>query len=312
MSTLTRGVTVLSSGLLTTVQDTGRWGYQRFGVAVSGAMDVLSHRLANLLVHNSTEAATLEVTLIGPKLRFDTSSIFAVTGAAFDLWLDHQRVRSNVSHLVHAGQTLTFGRCRRGARAYVAVSGGFDTPLVLGSRSTHVASRMGGLAGRALRAGDLLPVGSPDDAAAFRAARRPPVFRLPTRGARLRVIMGPDDDAFDGPQRKGFCSTRFVISASSDRMGYRLDGPPLQTSESGERISTAVSAGSIQLPRDGHPILLMADHQTAGGYPRVATLISADLPRAAQLRATDWVEFEPCTHEAALRAQIAQERCLLS
>ena len=305
-------VAILTPGLLTTVQDTGRWGYQRFGVAVAGAMDLASHRLANLLVGNPAEAATLELTLTGPTVRFDGEAALAVTGARFDMWLDGARLNLNERTTVRPGQTLTFGRCRQGGRAYLAVAGGFATPLVLGSRSTHIASGTGGLRGRALEAGDTLPVGSRADDAVVAPNRRRPVFRLPRGGATLRVIPGPDLDAFDARPLQTFFSSRFVISPHSDRMGYRLKGPLLETSSSvAARISTAVPVGSVQIPGDGQPILLMADHQTSGGYPRAATIISADIPLAAQLTTSDWVEFEPCTQAVALRANIAQERRLL-
>ena len=306
-----RSVVVLSPGLLTTVQDTGRWGYQRFGVAVAGAMDLPSHRLANLLVGNHSHAATLEVTVTGPTIRFDGAGVVAVAGARFDVWLDGIRVNPSQSVPVGADQTLSFGRCRQGRRAYLAVAGGFETPVVLGSRSTHIASGTGGLRGRALEAGDRLPVGRSGRDLSIVPSRRRPIFRLPRGGATLRAIPGPDRDAFDARQLERFFTSRFVISPRSNRMGYRLEGPPLEISPSLARISTAVPVGSVQIPGDGQPILLMADHQTSGGYPRVATVITADVPLAAQLTASDWVEFEPCTEADALTAHIVQERRLL-
>ena len=304
-------IDVLQPGLLTTIQDSGRWGHQHFGVPVAGPMDRSSHRLGNLLVGNRASCATLEVTLSGPRLAFRRELLFAVTGAPFDLTLDGAPLAMNTVHAGRAGQQLAFGPRRAGARAYVAVAGGIDSPPVLGSRATHVGSATGGLDGRALRAGDRLALGADVERTARPGEARPGVVRVPDAGARVRMIPGPHDDRF-GPRGIATLEAgRYRITADSNRMGYRLAGPPLAQAASSELISGAVPTGAIQVPPSGEPIVLMADHQTTGGYARIGTVISADVPVVAQLAPSDWIEFEACTLEVALRALIAQERKLM-
>ena len=304
-------IEVLQPGLLTTIQDSGRWGRQHLGVPVAGPMDRSSHRLANLLVGNRAACATLEVTLIGPRLAFGRDLLFAVTGGEFDLALDGVRLAMNTVRAARAGQQLSFGPRRAGARAYVAVAGGIDSPPVLGSRATHVGSATGGLDGRPLRAGDRLALGADVERTPRPGDAREGVVRLAGQGARVRIMPGPHDDRF-GPRGIATLETgRYRVTTDSNRMGYRLAGPPLEQAAGGELISGAVPTGAIQVPPSGEPIVLMADHQTTGGYPRIGTVISADVPMVAQLAPSDWIEFETCTLEVALRALIAQERKLM-
>ena len=310
-------------GLLTTVQDCGRWGFQDRGVPVCGAMDVYSHRLANRLVGNDPCEATLEVTLTGPELQFEAETTVAVTGAEFELRLNGTSVPLNDPIVAPAGSSLRFGERRRGARSYVAIAGGLAVPRVLGSRSTHQASAMGGFAGRALRAGDRLPIGEQTTGIGNRESgvdqvRIPRDSRLPTPdsrrlclpdgGARLRVLPGPHVERFETGAVEMLASSRYRISPESDRMGYRLEGTPVIGQKAQELISCAMPVGGLQIPSTGQPILLMADHATTGGYPVLGVVISADLPIAGQLAPGDWVEFELCSldvADAALRAQEA-------
>jgi antagonist of KipI len=288
--------------MLTTVQDCGRWGFQADGVPVSGAMDLFSHRLANALVGNQEEAATLEVTLIGPEIEFQEATTVAVAGAVFGLALDGVPVAINRAFDVAAGSRLRFGERLKGARAYVAVAGGIDVPVVLGSRATHLLTKMGGFEGRSLRRGDVLKSGSGPTAGRVIGS----ALRLPDGGAKLRVIPSPD----------GFglvASTRYIVSPRSDRMGYRLEGHASPDRPTGTVISAAVPSGAIQVTPTGQPILLMADHATTGGYAVAATVITADLPLAGQLMPGDWVEFRPCSlaeADAARRDQEAALGCL--
>ena len=305
-------VGVRRPGLFTTVQDGGRWGYQHVGVPVAGSMDVASHRLANAIVGNEPSAATLEITLVGPELECDRPTIFAVTGAEFDVHLDGVDVPANTSCLARSGQVIAFGQRRSGARGYLSVEGGFDVPSVLGSRSTHVASRMGGFAGRALRAGDVLDVTAGGGRCLSEGTRCDPVFPMPKDGTRVRVIVGPHTEMFGPSRLQAFEHARYQVAPESDRMGYRLEGERFRLSDDVSVISSAVPIGSIQVPPEGFPIVLMADHQTTGGYPRVATVISADLPVVGQLKASDWIEFESCSPAEAVRALIAQERALMA
>jgi antagonist of KipI len=306
---MTGTILVHRPGLLTTVQDLGRWGYQAWGVPVAGPMDLYSHRLANELVHNPPDAATLEVTLIGPDLEFDAPSQVAICGAEFDVTLDGQPLLATASVRVPRGGRLQFGRRHAGARAYVAVAGGIATERVLGSRATHLVSGMGGLEGRALAAGDRLPFLPTEDAL---VARRAPMVTLPPAGrARLRIVPGPQADWFTEEARTTLSSVSFRLSPRSNRMGYRLEGPPLARRREDEPISEPLTFGAIQVPAAGAPILLMADRQTAGGYPKIGVVIAADWPTAGQLAPGDFIEFAWCTRRDAAAALIARERPLL-
>ncbi|HEX8029334.1 MAG TPA: biotin-dependent carboxyltransferase family protein [Vicinamibacterales bacterium] len=300
---------IVKPGLLTTVQDLGRFGHQASGVPVAGPMDAFSHRVANHLAGNDATAATLEITLIGPELVVDADTTIAVAGAQFEVTCDDRLVPSGTSFNVRKGQRIKFGRVLQGARAYLAVAGGVQTEPVLGSRATHLVSRMGGLNGRGLIAGDRVPVAS---GLPPRPQRKSPVMMLPSKGrALLRVIAGPQADWFEADALKTIAGVSFRISPQSNRMGYRLQGPPLVRSNEGELISEPLGIGAIQVPSAGEPILLMADRQTAGGYPKIGYVISADLPLAGQLAPGDFIEFNLCTPREAVAALIARERQLL-
>lgn len=306
-----RAFTVLRPGLLTTVQDLGRWGHQAAGVPVAGAMDTYSLRLANGIVGNPESAAALEITLLGPTLRAEAPLVVAVAGAIFDLQVDDRPVPHGAPVELDAGSILRFLERRAGARAYLAVSGGLETPVVLGSRATHVVSRMGGLEGRALLPGDVLPVAIGATHAAGRATRSPLPLATAPGTRRLRVLLGPQDDWFTMSSVDALLGGTFSVSPRSDRMGFRLDGPALTTKRAGELVSEPVAFGAIQVPSGGAPILLMADRQTAGGYPKIATVITADLPLAGQLAPGESVRFAACTRAEARSALIARERDLL-
>lgn len=296
-------------GLLTSVQDLGRHGHQAVGVPVAGPMDSFSHRLANQLVGNEPEAATLEVTLIGPELVVEAETMMAIVGALFEVTCDGRPVPMGESFAVQPGQRLKFGRIVLGARAYVAVAGGILTTPVLGSRATHLVCRMGGFEGRAVLPGDRLPVLARPTP---RPLRKAVGLNLPTGGrARLRVVAGPQDDWFHADAFTAMAGVSFRVSPRSNRMGYRLEGPPLERTREGELISEPVGMGAIQVPAAGEPILLMADRQTAGGYPKIGHVISADLPLAGQLAPGDFIQFILCTRQDAVTALIARERQLL-
>ena len=302
-------IRVAEPGLLTTVQDRGRWGSQDLGVPVAGPMDSVSHRLANQLVGNDPGCGTLEVTLIGPVLEFLTDTIFAVTGAEFELWLDGDPVRANAASHASRGGRLCFGRRMAGARAYVAVAGGIDVPPTLGSRSTDLASGLGGLGGRPLRHGDCLDVG-PTRGVPIRPPLAAPC-RLPTGGAMVRVVTGSDRERFDGEAMDVFAHTRFMLGPESNRMGYRLQGPSIAPANTEPLLSSATPTGTVQVPPSGQPILLMADHQTTGGYAKIGTVISADLSTAGQLAPGDWIGFTFCERRDAVAALIALEQALI-
>ena len=299
---------VLRPGLMTTVQDLGRWGHQDAGVPVAGPMDLYSHRLGNRLVGNADRAAALEVTLIGPELQARGDVVCAVTGAVFELLVGEERVECGQVFHVPAGSRLRFGRRVAGARATLAVRGGIDVAPVLGSRATSVVARMGPFGGRPVASGDLLPVGT--EMASGRPAAAGRGLLLPAGGARLRAIPGPHASRFTNEALEQFFSARFMVTPQSNRMGYRLEGPELSHGPDADILSDATPLGSVQVPKSGQPILLMADRQTTGGYPRIATLITADTPAAAQLAPGDWVQFAPSTRAEAVDALQRLERRL--
>lgn len=302
-------VHVVKPGLQTTVQDLGRWGHQALGVPVAGPMDTFSHRVANLLVGNANTAATLEITLIGPELEFAADATIAVCGADFDIAANGRPVGLAVTTRIGRGTRLVFGRRRSGARAYLAVAGGFQTPQVLGSRATHLVSAMGGLEGRALMAGDQLPFAA---AGTEVPIRRGPGLTLPASGrTRLRLLPGPQAEWFEASAAAVLTSVSFRVSPRSNRMGFRLEGPPLARRHAREPISEPVAFGALQVPAAGEPILLMADRQTAGGYPKIASVIAADLPLAGQMAPGDFIEFAMASRHEAAAALIARERPLL-
>ena len=294
--------------MLTTIQDLGRWGHQASGVPVAGPMDVYSHRLANQLVGNAATAAALEITLIGPELQARGDLFCAVAGGDFGVTVGGHQVPHTGAFRVPDGVTIRFAARRLGARSTLSVRGGIDVAAVFGSRSTSVLSRMGPLNGRPLQAGDLLPVGEERRFDDMTGSAFP--LLLPRGGARLRAIAGPHDSMFSAGARERLFSSRYTITATSNRMGYRLEGPPLTHVSAADILSDATPIGSLQVPASGQPILLMADRQTTGGYPKIATVISADLPTAAQLAPGDWIEFAACTREAAIEALHLQERRL--
>jgi antagonist of KipI len=303
-------VYVVKPGMLTTIQDLGRWGYQARGVPVAGPMDSCSHRLANALVGNDESAATLEITLVGPELEFGDERLVAVAGAEFELSLDGRPVPVRTPFLCPTQSHLRFGARQKGARAYLAVSGGVAAPSVLGSRSTHVLSAMGGINGRALRAGDLVPLG---DTAGVAAPHRTaePVVPLPQGQARLRVLPGPQAEYFSDDALDVLQSAPYAITQQSDRMAFRLEGPRLSHARGADIISDATPLGVLQVPASGQPILLMADRQTTGGYPKIATVIAADMPLAGQLGPGDRIAFAVCSPRKAMAALIAQERAMM-
>jgi antagonist of KipI len=301
-------LTVTRPGMLSTVQDLGRWGSQHLGVPVAGPMDWYSHRLANAMLGNALDAAAVEITLMGPELIADAETMCAVAGAEFELTAGDRRVRTGETFVVRAGERVRFGNRIAGSRATLAVSGGFMVPPVLGSRSTSLISKLGPFGGRALRPGDVLPIGPSAPVARRHHGRALP---LPRAGARLRVMMGPHEGSFSDAARRAFVSERFEVTPESNRMGYRLDGPRLEYVRPIDMLSDATPLGSLQVPPSGWPILLMADRQTTGGYPKIATVITADLPLAGQLAPGDWVEFEPCTRAEAIEALRRREAALM-
>jgi antagonist of KipI len=290
------GIRVLAAGLQTTVQDLGRFGYAHHGVSASGAADALALRAGNLLVGNAENAAGLEMTLAGATLAFECDAVIALTGSDFGAGLPLWTALA-----VRAGETVACGATRAGARCYLAVRGGIDVPRVMGSASVHV---MTGVGGRPLRKGDVLGIGQ----AAVRRARTQPARDAPgaAAGGPLRVTAGPQADWF-GEELYG---APYTVSEESNRMGLRLRGAAIAAARAGHMLTEGVALGAIQAPPDGQPIILFVEHQTTGGYPKPANVISADFWRLGQLRPRDEVGFERVSLEQARELLQAQEKWL--
>ncbi|MFD1032772.1 5-oxoprolinase subunit C family protein [Metaplanococcus flavidus] len=305
-------LTIRKSGMQTSVQDLGRTGFQKYGVVASGAMDPYSLRMANLLVGNEENTAALEITLMGPAIQFDEDCIISICGGDLSPQLDGKEIKSWRAILVTKGQTLTFGNPQSGSRCYMAIAGGVDVPEVMGSRSTYLRATLGGFKGRALESGDQLAVGSARSRKDFLAQTGSWFVPSPHYSAEpvIRVTEGRQFNLFSEESRERFFSEPFSVNSQSDRMGYRLDGPQLALSNKQEMISEAVVFGSIQVPSDGKPIILMADRQTAGGYPKIAEAITADLPLISQLKPGDRLRFTKVTIEEAQRLLRLQEKTM--
>jgi antagonist of KipI len=298
---------VIRPGMLTTVQDLGRWGRQDSGVPVAGPMDAYSHRLANRLVGNTDDAAALEITLLGPELEADTDTGCVVAGAHFDVTVNGDATDASRPFVVPVGGRVRFGARHAGTRATLAVRGGLALPKSFESRATSVISRIGPFGGRPLLAGDVLPIGKLSMEARVSAGH---ALTMPNGGARVRIIRGPHDTMFTVAAFDTLVASRFVVTAQSNRMGYRLEGPVLRHTGGADILSDATPIGSLQVPASGQPILLMADRQTTGGYPKIGTVITADLPIAGQLAPGDWIAFTECTRPEAIDALRKQEAAL--
>ena len=303
-------IAVLKPGLLTTVQDAGRFGHRASGMPVAGAMDRLALAMANRLAGNDPGAAALELTLMGGTFRFEADAIAALAGAEIPASLDGSPIPSGRSFLAPAGAAVALGTARRGVRAYLAVRGGIDVPVQLGSRSTYARAGFGGFEGRALRAGDRLPVGEAPGHSSPGASLLPgevPGLAAPGGTVTLRVIPGPQEELFHPEGLETLHGTTWKVTTQNDRMGYRLDGPPVRLMGAADIVTDAVVPGAVQVSGDGKPMVLMVDCQTTGGYAKPFTVIGPDLRRLAQARAGDGVRFLRCTQAEALAA-LEEER----
>jgi len=305
-------VVVLKPGLLTTLQDRGRSGFAALGVGRAGPLDDVAFRLANALVGNGDEEAALEFTVSGPRLRFDTDATIALVGAAFDARLGARDLPGWQAVRVAAGDVLDCARVRHGARAYLAISGGFAVASVLGSRATDVNTGIGALGGRALQAGDVLPIVQRRDARTPPSAQPwsldPRPWFDPAPSHPIHLIRGHHFDALDEVSREALFAAQFRISSDSNRVGFRLDGARLALAGPLELVSEAVAFGTVQLPAGGQPIVLMAEHPTIGGYPRIGQVAAIDLPRLAQRKPGDPLRFREIGLDDAQTRYLQRER----
>ena len=305
---------IIEPGLLTTIQDRGRYGYQRFGVPVSGAMDTFALRAANLLVGNDQGAAALEMTVLGPRIRFLDDTWFALAGADLSPTLDGVPVVSWQTISAKKDSVLSFQGAQDGMRSYLAVAGGFDVPLVMGSRSTYTKTAMGGFEGRPLKAGDVLSSLDVASDAEFVELKLPEHIQAPTYGHKhqVRVILGPQKEAFTSSGIDTFLNSEYTVTIQSDRMGYRLEGPVIEHVSGPDIVSDGIPLGAIQVPGDGRPIVLLTDRGTTGGYTKIATVISTDIGILAQALPGDTITFQAIAIEDAHAILHDQEAALLT
>ncbi len=303
------GIKIINPGMLTTVQDQGRFGYLSSGVATGGALDAFSLALANVLVGNARDAAGLEMTVFGATFSFTAPAVFAITGANLSPKLNGTEVPRYRAVSASAGDTLEFGITAQGCRAYVAFAGGIDVPVAMGSRSTNVACGIGGLSGRALAAGDELAfIGAPIPANLEKRAIDP--LPLPSGTTVIRAVLGPQPEYFTKAGITAFFANEYRLTDRSNRMAAVLDGDPVEAIGKTDIVSDAVPAGGVQIPSNGKPIVMLTDRQTTGGYAKIATVASADLSAFAQLKPGDAVRFRKVSLGQAVAARKKQDAYL--
>lgn len=293
------GIRILKGGMMTTVQDLGRNGYQSQGFSVAGAMDVRSLKIANLLLDNPENEAVLEITLIGPTLEFTSATIIAITGGDFQPQINGEPAPMYTALYMNKGDILKFGSARTGSRGYIAFSSYLDIPVVMGSRCTNLKSKLGGFKGRKLQAGDYMN---------FRIKRRYLPFFLSRKlegddfdqeEATLRVIMGPQDGLISKQGVETFLNSEYTVTSDFDRMGCRLEGPFIAPKKTSDIISDGIAFGAIQVPSHGKPIILLSDRQTTGGYAKIATVASVDIPKLVQRKTDHKIHFKAITVQEA-------------
>ena len=302
------GIRILKGGMLTTVQDLGRTGYQSQGFSVAGVMDVRSFKIANLLLDNPENEAVLEFTLIGPTLEFTSATIIAITGGDFTPTINGEPAPMYTAIYMNKGDVLKFGSARTGSRGYIAFSSYLDIPVVMGSRCTNMKSRIGGFKGRKIQAGDYI---------GFRIKRRYLPFFLSRKlepdnfdqdQTKVRVVMGPQDSRFSKQGIETFLTSEYTVTSDFDRMGCRLEGAFIAPKESSDIISDGIAFGSVQVPSHGKPIILLADRQTTGGYAKIATVASVDIPKVVQRKTDHRIHFEAITVQEAQNLYMEEQK----
>lgn len=322
-------ITIIKPGLLSTIQDKGRYGFQKYGVISSGAMDELSHRLANILIGNDDNSPTIEMTLLGAVIHFHEDTLISICGGDLSPSINGcLTVPMWRPVLIKKDTTLHFRGAKKGCRTYLAVAGGFSIPKLMNSASTYLRAAIGGFCGRSLQAGDEISFNRKSRLSErifeslktrlyhhpFAAANwfiSPTPIPIPEKNLVIQVMEGRQYHLFNEESREKFFQSLFQVTAQSDRMGYRLQGYPLQLQNHKELLSEAVTFGTIQVPADGNPIILLADRQTTGGYPKIAQIASVDFPLIAQAKPGDRIHFKKISHEDAQRQYIERERNLL-
>lgn len=298
-------IKIISAGLLSTVQDLGRFGVMKDGFTQSGAMDSYSMQIANRLCANEPNAPVIEMTMLGITARFMSERVFAVSGGRFEMTLNNEPIRTNKAYIAGQGDVLAIKGSKSGMRCYLAVNGGFDVPLFMGSASTNLKLGVGGFEGRKLMPNDEIKI------------KKAPMIDVTDREideftyddvVRVRVVLGPQDDMFTKTDLAFFTQQRYTVTPNLDRMGIRLNGIALRGKDTLDIISDGIVFGSVQITKSGMPIILMADHQTTGGYAKIATVISADLPKLAQLKPYNKVCFDVVDVKKAQDLAIKQKK----
>ena len=296
-------ITILKSGVQTTIQDIGRYGYSHFGISSSGAADLFSFRLGNIIVGNTEELAGIEMTLLGGDFKFNSDAVIAITGSPFNLSLDSQEISYNQSIYVKKNQILSVGITKGGARSYLLVKGGIKTENYLNSKTTHVMSGMGCFMGRPLKKGDILEIDKNN---------KINITNIPNNlgeinTSKIRINKGLQSSYFSDSTWAAFTSKMFTVSEVFSRMGIRLKGNPIHSSKGNEILTEGIPLGAIQVPGGGEPIISFVEHQTTGGYPKIANVISADLCKVGQLKPGDKFQFELISFEDAEILRLEQE-----
>lgn len=294
---MTGQIKFISGGMLTSIQDLGRYGYQKYGMPVSGAMDTYSLQLANYLVGNKRDEACFEITYLGPEIEFHSDTTIAVSGAIMQSTVNGKPVPMNTSIPVSKGEILVMGAVKKGMRAYLSIAGGIMVPEVMESKSTYLRANVGGFQGRKIETGDLIEIGKCSPIP-IKEIPSPLLFIYPGIQT-IRVIKGTEFDRFETDAWNTFLNSEYTVSNQNDRMGYRLSGAAIKHKKGADIISSGIVNGSIQVPGHGEPIIMMADHQTVGGYTKIANVISVDLPIMGQMKAGDKIKFKEIKLEEA-------------
>ena len=285
------GIRILKGGMMTTVQDLGRYGYQSQGFSVAGVMDVRSFKIANLLLDNPENEAVLEITLIGPTLEFTSATIIAITGGDFQPTINGEPAPMYTALYMNKGDVLKFGSARTGSRGYIAFSSYLDIPVVMGSRCTNLKSGLGGFKGRKLEADDYIGFRIKRRYLPFFLSRKLDMDEFDQTEATLRVVMGPQDGMFSKQGIKTFLGSEYTVTNEFDRMGCRIEREPIEHVGDGNINTDGISMGSIQVPLNGQPIIMLADRQSTGGYPKIGTVITVDFAKIAQARPGQKIRF---------------------
>jgi len=302
------GIRIIKAGMLTSVQDLGRRGYQDQGIGTSGVMDVRNFKIANLLLDNAENEAVLEFTLIGPTLEFTSDTIISITGGDFTPKLNGELLDMYKAIYVSKGDLLTFGSAKSGSRGYIAFSSYLNIPVVMGSRSTNIKSGIGGFEGRKLQNGDYLHFRIKRRYLPFFLSRKLEMPEYSDKTQEIRVILGPQAEMFTKTACETFLSASFTVTSEFDRMGCRLDGPFIAAKDKSDIISDPTTFGSIQIPSHGKPIILLSDRQTTGGYAKIATVATVDLSILVQRKVDSKIKFKAITVEQAQQLIIDEVR----